>query len=232
MTLLIIAITAVALVSVLSGLDKGVQRLSMVNMALAFILMTFVIIVGPTLLIAKGFFSNIGSYLEYLPALSMPFGREDANYSQGWSAVYWAWWISWSPFVGMFIARVSRGRTVREFLISVMLVPTVVSILWMTAFGETAIHQQLDSGFQGVQNAALELKLFVMLDQLPLATITSVVGIILVIMFFVTSSGSGSLVIDSLTAGGKTDASVSQRAAPALVFLPVLLQDRRCRLVG
>jgi BCCT family betaine/carnitine transporter len=101
----------------------------------------------------------------------------------------------------------------------------------MTAFGETAIHQQLDSGFQGVQNAALELKLFVMLDQLPLATITSV-GVILVIMFFVTSSGSGSLVIDSLTAGGKTDASVSQRAAPALVFLPVLLQDRRCRLVG
>ncbi|WP_110673767.1 BCCT family transporter [Salinicola sp. RZ23] len=217
MTLLIFAITGIALISVLSGLDKGVQRLSMINMGLAFLLLLFVLIVGPTRMIATDFFTNIGSYLEYMPALSMPFDRADEGYSQAWTAVYWAWWISWSPFVGMFIARVSRGRTVREFLISVMLVPTLVSILWMTAFGETAIHQQLVDGFQGVQNAALELKLFVMLDQLPLSTITSVLGIVLVIVFFVTSSDSGSLVIDSITAGGKVDAPTSQRVFWCLI---------------
>ncbi|MGQ7248741.1 BCCT family transporter [Halomonas sp. V046] len=211
MVVLITGVTGLALLSVLAGLDKGVQRLSMVNMALAFLLLFFVIFVGPTLLILGGFLDNIVSYLEYLPALSMPFGREDANYSQGWTAVYWAWWISWSPFVGMFIARVSRGRTVREFLISVMLVPTLVSILWMTAFGGTAIDQMVGSGFQGVQDAALELKLFVMLGELPLSTITSVVGIVLVVVFFVTSSDSGSLVIDSITAGGKVDAPKPQR---------------------
>ncbi|MCM2131949.1 BCCT family transporter [Larsenimonas rhizosphaerae] len=217
MTLLIVAITIVALVSVLSGLDKGVQRLSMINMVMAFLLLGFIIVVGPTMMIATDFFTNIGSYLHYLPALSMPFGREDANFSQGWTAFYWAWWISWSPFVGMFIARVSRGRTVREFLLSVLLVPTLVSVLWMTAFGETAIHQQIASGFQGVQDAALELKLFAMLGQMPLATITSVLGIILVIVFFVTSSDSGSLVIDSITAGGKVDAPTTQRVFWCLI---------------
>ncbi|WP_413615965.1 BCCT family transporter [Halomonas cupida] len=211
LVILIAGITAVALCSVMAGLDKGVQRLSMINMALAFLLLFFIIAVGPTLAIATGFFDNIVSYLEYIPALSMPFGREDANYSQGWTAVYWAWWISWSPFVGMFIARVSRGRTVREFLISVLLVPTLVSILWMTAFGGTAIEQLVSTGFTGVQDAALELKLFEMLNQLPLAAITSSVGIVLVIVFFVTSSDSGSLVIDSITAGGKMNAPKPQR---------------------
>lgn len=217
MAVLVLAITAVALISVLAGLDKGVQRLSMVNMGLAFLLLVFVIAVGPTLMIATDFFANIGSYITHIPALSMPFGREDESYSQGWTAFYWAWWISWSPFVGMFIARVSRGRTVREFLISVLLVPTLVSVLWMTAFGETAINQQLTTGFQGVQDAALELKLFVMLDQLPLSTLTSIVGIVLVIVFFVTSSDSGSLVIDSITAGGKVDAPTSQRVFWCLI---------------
>ncbi|WP_025733268.1 BCCT family transporter [Carnimonas nigrificans] len=217
MTILIVAITIVALISVVSGLDKGVQRLSMINMALAFVLLAFIIAVGPTLMIATDFFTNLASYVQYIPALSMPFGREDESFSQDWTTFYWAWWISWSPFVGMFIARVSRGRTVRQFLLSVILVPTLVSTLWMTAFGETAIHQQLTTGFQGVQDAALELKLFVMLDQLPLATLTSIVGTVLVIVFFVTSSDSGSLVIDSITAGGKVDAPTSQRVFWCLI---------------
>ncbi|MBA1147931.1 BCCT family transporter [Ectothiorhodospiraceae bacterium WFHF3C12] len=217
MTLLIMGITAVALVSVVLGVDKGVQRLSQINMGLAALLLLFVIFVGPTLLIATGFFENLFAYAVNLPALSNPFGREDANFSQGWTAFYWAWWISWSPFVGMFIARVSRGRTVREFLIAVLLVPTVISVLWMTAFGSAAIDQFVNQGFEGVKNAALELQLFEMLGQMPLTSITSFVGIVLVIVFFVTSSDSGSLVIDSITAGGKVDAPKPQRIFWAII---------------
>ncbi len=208
---LILAITGVALVSVLAGLDAGVKRLSEINMVLAALLLVFVIAVGPTLAIATGFFANLAAYVEYLPALSNPVAREDANFSQGWTAFYWAWWISWSPFVGMFIARVSRGRTVREFIVCVLLIPSTVSVLWMTAFGGTAITQIVDTGYQAVAEASLELKLFAMLDVMPLAMITSFVGIVLVIVFFVTSSDSGSLVIDTITAGGKIDAPVSQR---------------------
>ena len=209
--LLIIAITAIALASVVAGLDNGVKRLSQINMGLALALLLFIIIAGPTLAILTGFFDNLGAYLQYLPALSNPIGREDANFSQGWTAFYWAWWISWSPFVGMFIARVSRGRTVREFLVSVLLVPSLVSVLWMTAFGGTAINQLLVDGFTGAQQAGLELKLFSMLGELPLTAITSFIGIVLVIVFFITSSDSGSLVIDTITAGGKVNAPVPQR---------------------
>jgi len=217
MVLLVMGITAVALVSILLGVDKGVQRLSQLNMGLAGLLMLFVIIVGPTLLIATGFFQNLGSYAANVLALSNPFGREDGNFMSGWTAFYWAWWISWSPFVGMFIARVSRGRTVREFLIAVLLVPSVVSVLWMTAFGETAINQYLTTGFEGARNADLELQLFEMLSQLPLTAITSFVGIVLVMVFFITSSDSGSLVIDSITAGGKVDAPKPQRVFWAII---------------
>ena len=207
---LISGITCLALVSVVAGLDAGVKRLSEINMVLAILLLGFVIIVGPTLAIATGFFANLLAYLEYLPALSNPIGRSDANFSQGWTSFYWAWWISWSPFVGMFIARVSRGRTVREFLICVLIIPSAVSVLWMTAFGGTALTL-LEAGHEEIASAALELKLFTMLEQLPLHTITSFVGIVLVIVFFVTSSDSGSLVIDTITAGGKVDAPTPQR---------------------
>ncbi|MHB0776138.1 BCCT family transporter [Halomonas sp. WWR20] len=217
MVILIMGITLVALGSVMAGVDKGVQRLSQVNMVLAFLLLLFVIIVGPTLMIATGFFENLASYITHLPALSNPFGREDANFSEGWTAFYWAWWVSWSPFVGMFIARVSRGRTVREFLIAVLLVPSLVSVLWMTAFGGTAIHQLVASGFEGVRDADLELQLFTMLGQLPWTAITSFIGIVLVMVFFITSSDSGSLVIDTITAGGKVDAPKPQRVFWALI---------------
>ena len=209
--LLIIVITLIAIGSIIRGLDGGVKVLSEVNMGLAILLLLFIVIAGPTVAILTGFFDNLLAYGQYLPALSMPFGREDANFSQGWTAFYWAWWISWSPFVGMFIARVSRGRTVREFLIGVLIVPTLLSVLWMTALGGTAIGQVVNDGFTAVQDAALELKLFEMLTQLPLTAITSFVGIILVVVFFITSSDSGSLVIDTIAAGGKTNAPVIQR---------------------
>ena len=209
--ILITAITAVALISVVRGLDGGVKILSELNMGLAFLLLLFVLFVGPTVAILMLFWDSLVAYAVNLVPLSMPFGREDVNYSQGWTAFYWAWWISWSPFVGMFIARVSRGRTVREFVVCVLLIPSLVCVLWMAVFGGTAIMQVVQDGFTAARDAPLELKLFEMLSQLPLAQITSFIGITLVIVFFVTSSDSGSLVIDTITAGGKIDAPMPQR---------------------
>ncbi len=210
MVVLVVGITAIALTSVVKGLDAGVKRLSEINMGLAALLLAFVLLFGPTLHLVRSFVANLGAYGEYLPALSAPFGRSDANFAQGWTAFYWAWWISWSPFVGMFIARVSRGRTVREFIVSVLLIPSLVSVIWMTVFGNSAIYL-VEKGVQSIGEAALELKLFVLLEQLPLTGLTSLVGIILVIVFFTTSSDSGSLVIDTITAGGKVDAPLAQR---------------------
>ena len=209
--LLVIGITMIALVSVLAGLEAGVKRLSEFNMSLAALLLLFVIVVGPTFVILSGFFANLGAYIEYLPALANPVGREDAGFSQTWTAFYWAWWISWSPFVGMFIARVSRGRTVREFLISVLLIPSMACVLWMSVFGGTAISQVVQDSYMAAVQADLPLQLFSMLDALPLAGITSFIAIILVVVFFITSSDSGSLVIDTIAAGGKVDAPTPQR---------------------
>lgn len=209
--LLITGITAIATVSVLRGLDGGVKVLSEINMGLAFLLLAFVLLVGPTLAILSTFGSSLLAYVEYLPGLSNPIGREDVNFMQGWTSFYWAWWISWSPFVGMFIARVSRGRSVREFLTCVLLIPSLVCVLWMSVFGGMAIDQVISDGYTAAQEAELPRQLFAMLDALPLAGITSLIGIVLVIVFFVTSSDSGSLVIDTITAGGKVDAPAPQR---------------------
>ncbi|WP_417628744.1 BCCT family transporter [Pararhodobacter aggregans] len=208
---LIALITGAALFSVLRGLDGGVKLLSEVNLVLAAVLVLFILFAGPTLTLFGDLVDNVGAYASELIPLSNPFGREDANFSQGWTAFYWAWWISWSPFVGMFIARVSRGRTVREFITCVLLIPTAVSIVWMTVLGGAALDQLIVEGFTGAQDAALELKLFEMLTQMPLTFIASLLSIVLVIVFFVTSSDSGSLVIDTITAGGKVDAPVAQR---------------------
>ncbi|RKF16678.1 BCCT family transporter [Roseovarius spongiae] len=211
LVLLITGITAIALFSVVRGLDGGVKLLSELNMGLAALLLVFTLIVGGPILLLTFFADSLWAYLQNLIPLSNPFGREDTNFVQGWTAFYWAWWISWSPFVGMFIARVSRGRSVREFLICVLLIPSLVCVLWMSVFGGTAITQVVNDGYTAAADAALELKLFHMLEPLPLATLTSTIGIILVVVFFVTSSDSGSLVIDTITAGGKVDAPVSQR---------------------
>lgn len=209
--ILISAITAVALISVLRGLDGGVKILSEINMGLAGLLALFTLLVGPTVFLLAFFWDSLKAYVEFLPALANPFGREDLNFSQGWTAFYWAWWISWSPFVGMFIARVSRGRSVREFIICVLLIPSIVCVAWMSIFGGTAIHQVITDNFTGAQDAELPRQLFQMLGELPLASVTSFIGIVLVIVFFVTSSDSGSLVIDTITAGGKVDAPATQR---------------------
>jgi len=215
MVVLIVCITAVALVSVMMGLDGGVKRLSELNMVLAALLLIFVIFVGPTLAILTGFADGLFNYIVQVVPLSNWIGREDTDFLHGWTTFYWAWWISWSPFVGMFIARVSKGRTVREFVICVLIIPTLACVLWMAAFGGTAIEQYVADGYTGVTDTIAawtpELSLFKMLEPLPMAGVLSFVGIVLVIVFFVTSSDSGSLVIDTITAGGKVDAPVAQR---------------------
>ncbi|SUZ32520.1 Glycine betaine/proline betaine transporter BetS [Roseibaca ekhonensis] len=214
---LIAIITGMALISVLRGLDGGVKILSEINMGLALLLMVFVLLVGPTLVLLGNVLGNIGAYFSEVVSLSNPVGREDDGFRQGWTAFYWAWWISWSPFVGMFIARVSRGRSVREFITCVLIIPTLASAIWMTTFGGTAIQQLIDNASEAavfsyvIDSYVPELSLFGMLSELPLASITMVIAIVLVIVFFVTSSDSGSLVIDTITAGGKINAPVSQR---------------------
>ena len=213
---LVAVITMLALGSVVAGLDAGVKLLSEINMGLAVLLLIFVIAVGPTVAIMTGFFSSLGAYVQELPALANPFGREDLNFSQGWTGFYWAWWISWSPFVGMFIARVSRGRTVREFLVSVLLVPSLACALWMSVFGGTAILQVVNDGYRAAADADLPLQIFQMLDVLPLSQITSLLAIVLVVVFFVTSSDSGSLVIDVIASGGKVSSPLPQRVFWAL----------------
>ncbi len=215
--ILIAAITGVALISVLRGLDGGVKVLSEINMVIALLLLLFVLFAAGAVTILGDFVAGLGAYLKEVVPLSNPFGREDTGYMQGWTAFYWAWWISWSPFVGMFIARVSRGRTVREFITCVLIIPSLVCLLWMAVFGGAAIDQVLsDPAGSAVKAQVIDsynppLSLFAMLESLPLAAITSTIGIVLVIVFFVTSSDSGSLVIDTITAGGKVDAPVPQR---------------------
>jgi choline/carnitine/betaine transport len=218
--LLIAIITGMATMSVVAGLDAGVKRLSQININLALIFMLFIIVVGPTLFIFSAFTQSLGEYVAVLPQLS--FWNEafsGTDWQQGWTIFYWGWWISWSPFVGMFIARVSKGRSVREIVLGVMAFPTLLSALWMSVFGGTAINLQLE-GVRDVATAVNEnvaTALFDMLQAFPLSQVTSFVGIVLVISFFVTSSDSGSLVVDHLTSGGKLDSPKPQRVFWAIM---------------
>ncbi|MAZ83152.1 MAG: glycine/betaine ABC transporter [Hoeflea sp.] len=212
--ILIIVITMAALTSVLLGMDAGVKRLAEINMWLAFALFLFVLFVGPTMVLLGRFGGTMVEYVTNYVALSNPFGREDTGYMHGWTTFYWAWWIAWSPFVGMFIARVSRGRTVREFIICVLLLPSLVCALWMSVFGGMAL-EQLAAGYEGAKDVVVayrpELSFFRMIDQFPFYSIVAPISLVLIVVFFVTSSDSGSLVIDTITAGGKMDAPVAQR---------------------
>jgi len=209
---IIIGVTILAIVSVVRGIDGGVKLISNINMLLAIVLVVFVALV--TLAVSMGTIpTTVMGYVENIIPLSNPHGREDEAWMHGWTVFYWAWWISWSPFVGMFIARVSRGRTVREFLTAVLIIPTLVTILWMSVFGGVAIDQIMNNvgelGTNGLTDVSLAM--FQMFDQLPLGNVLSMIAVVLVLVFFITSSDSGSLVIDSITAGGKVDAPVPQR---------------------
>lgn len=216
--ILIAVITGLAIISVVRGMDGGVKLLSNINMVLAALLLAFVFITGPTLNIVAGFGTTIVSYAEYAIPLSNWIGRDDKDWYHDWTIFYWAWWVSWSPFVGMFIARISKGRSIRQFLSVVLIVPTIVAIIWFTTFGVTAM-EQVKTGVGQLTGGITEapLVLFQMLENMPLPYVASTLAIILLIVFFVTSSDSGSLVIDSITAGGRTDAPVSQRIFWAII---------------
>jgi len=209
---IIIVVTIVALLSIMRGIHGGVRVLSNINLIFAALLLLFVMIAGGLLAFLANAGTTIAGYVQYMLPLSNPVGREDETFYHGWTIFFWAWWISWSPFVGMFIARVSRGRTVRQFVTAVLLVPTLVTVVWMSAFGGAGVDQAregIGALADGISDSSLAL--FQMLEHLPFTAITSFLAIALVLVFFITSSDSGSLVIDSITSGGKTDAPQSQR---------------------
>ncbi|MBD1574022.1 BCCT family transporter [Vibrio sp. S17_S38] len=216
--IVIFVVTLLAAVSVYRGIDGGVKLVSNLNMIVAFILLVFIICVSFGT-VSHTIPETAMSYIENILPLSNPFGRTDTDWMHGWTVFYWAWWMSWSPFVGMFIARVSRGRTVREFIIAVLLLPTFITTIWMGTFGGVGIEQIVDKvgvlGEQGFTDVTMAM--FQMFDALPMSNVISVVGIVLILVFFISSSDSGSLVIDSITAGGKIDAPVPQRLFWALI---------------
>lgn len=217
--ILITLITIAATGSVVAGLSSGVKRLSEINIVLAGLFLLFIIIVGPTLFIVDSFVQNLGSYLQNFFELSFwTETYQQSDWQNSWTVFYWAWWVSWSPFVGMFIARISRGRTLKEFVLGVLIVPTLLTFLWLSAFGGSALFLELNSlaDIGGAVKENVATSLFVLLEQFPISQVTSMVGVILVTSFFVTSSDSGSLVVDSLTAGGKLEAPVAQRIFWAL----------------
>ncbi|MBP2281190.1 choline/glycine/proline betaine transport protein [Psychrobacter sp. PL15] len=209
-------ITAAALVSVLAGMDKGVKRLSILNMVLATALMVFVFIVGPTIFILNAFMENTGSYLGNIVERTFSLqAYESSNWMGSWTLFIFAWTIAWAPFVGLFIAKISRGRTIREFVFGVMLVPTFFTFFWFAVFGDTALHMIMVDGYTSLigdvqDNQAIAL--FKLLENLPFTEFVSSLTILLIITFFVTSSDSGSLVIDSLAAGGRSDTPWWQRS--------------------
>ncbi len=210
--IIIAGITSVAVISVVRGLEGGVKVLSNFNMILALILLVFVVFAGSLSHFLMGLGKTALAYVQNIAPLSNWIGRTDEKFYTGWTVFYWAWWISWAPFVGMFIARISKGRTIREFLIAVLLVPTALTAAWMQAFGGNALLQiQNNVGELTKGLTEVSLATFQMLANLPMTSITSFIGIVLVLVFFVTSSDSGSLVVDSITAGGKLDAPVPQR---------------------
>ena len=215
---LIALITAAATISVVTGLDKGIRRLSQTNLILAAGLLIFVAVVGPTVLLISAYFENLGNYAaNFFNTLfvSGTYGDEDLQGFLGaWTLFYWAWWISWAPFVGMFIARISRGRTIREFTLGVLLVPTLVSFLWFTVMGNTAMDLQAAGEvdiFGAMEEGGDPVAMFAMLEHFPIAAVTGVIAMLVVIVFFVTSSDSGSFVIDILSSGGDPDPPVPTR---------------------
>ncbi|ADH85754.1 choline/carnitine/betaine transporter [Desulfurivibrio alkaliphilus AHT 2] len=219
--ILIAVITAIATVSVALGLDAGIRRLSLLNMILAAALLAFVLVAGPTVFLLQTMVQNTGMYISSLFEMTFNlYAYEPTDWIGGWTLFYWGWWIAWAPFVGMFIARVSRGRTIREFVVGVLLVPVGFTFMWMTFFGDTALHMIMIQGLAALSEAVAadtSVALFQFFEHLPLSSITALIATLLVITFFVTSSDSGSLVVDILTSGGADESHTWQRIFWALV---------------
>ncbi|MDX1301293.1 BCCT family transporter [Photobacterium sp.] len=213
---LIAIITLFAMISLLLGLEGGIKRLSNINMTLAVTLLIFVLLVGPSVFILQTFVQNTGSYLSEIVNNTFNLYAYDPkeDWIGGWTLLYWGWWMSWSPFVGMFIARVSRGRTIRQFIVGVLFIPAGFTFLWMTVFGNTAIHEISTNAGQYLADAVnddVSVALFVFFEHMPFSSVLSALAVMLIITFFVSSSDSGSFVIDTLTSGGSEHPPVWQR---------------------
>ncbi len=201
--IIIIIVTVLFIMSAWSGISKGIKYLSNTNMVLAGLLLLLIVIVGPTLLIFNTFTDTIGSYVQNIVRMSFnaaPVDTELRSWIDGWTIFYWAWWISWSPFVGVFIARVSRGRTIREFLIGVLLLPSIISFFWFSAFGATAMDVQMKG--TDLTGLLTEETLFAVFNELPLSMILSIIAILLVSVFFITSADSATFVLGMQTSFG------------------------------
>lgn len=213
--ILIISITALATLSVATGLDKGIKILSEANLVLAVVLLGLVLAMGPTVLLLQSLVENTGGYFsEIVNKTFNLYAYEQTDWLGGWTLLYWGWWIAWSPAVGIFIARISRGRTIREFITGILLVPTGFTFMWMTVFGNTSIDMIMHGGMTSLAetvSADSSLALFAFLEHFPFSTLLSIVAVFMVILFFVTSADSGSLVIDMLASGGQTDTPLWQR---------------------
>jgi len=213
--MIIVFIIAMALISVCSGLDKGIKRLSQLNMIMAVGLLFFVLIAGPSLFLLQALVQNTGAYLSDIVHNTFNlFAYQKTDWLGGWTIFYWAWWLAWSPFVGMFIARISRGRTIREFLIGVLLIPSGFTFAWMTFFGNSAIdliHVQGVTQLADTVAADSSLALFAFLENLPMTQVISFIGLIMVIIFFVTSCDSGAMVVDMLSSYGENNTPLWQR---------------------
>ena len=215
---IIAVITALATFSLLAGLDKGIRRLSEVNMGLAMVLLVFVLAIGPTAFLMDSFVQNLGYYIDNFFKIglwteSFVGVKDDSNWQNMWTVFYYAWWIAWSPFVGIFIARVSKGRTITEFILGVVLVPSLLTFLWMSVFGGSALYFELlgDHSITSAVNENVATAIFKLLEKYPFVTISSGLAILLTTSFFVTSSDSGSMVVDTLTSGGRHDAPRIQK---------------------
>ncbi|GLX84561.1 choline transporter [Thalassotalea loyana] len=213
--IIMLAITCLASVSVATGLDKGIKILSEINMGLAVLLMLLIFVVGPTLFLLQAYVQNIGNYLSDIVSNTFNlFAYEKKSWIGGWTIFYWGWWLAWAPFVGLFIAKISKGRTIREFVLGVLIVPTAFTLLWMTIFGNSAISLIVDQGFARLgemisENSAVGL--FVFLESLPWSMALTGLSILMIVIFFVTSCDSGALVIDMLCSNGRNDTPVWQR---------------------
>jgi len=208
-------ITALAVISVMSGLDKGIRRLSEANMILAVILLGLIFVLGPTVFLLQAYLQNIGDYLADIVHNTFNlFAYKKTSWIGGWTIFYWGWWLAWAPFVGLFIARISRGRTIREFILGVMLIPTVFTLLWMTIFGNSAIDLVYDQGVVALGEMVSKdssVALFVFLENFPLATVLSFFSVLMIVIFFVTSCDSGAMVVDMLCSHGRNDTPLWQR---------------------
>ncbi|MGB7654741.1 MAG: BCCT family transporter [Novosphingobium sp.] len=210
--LALIAVMAfITFLSVRGGIDRGIRILSEINMWMALALLVFILVTGSALVLLTDLARNTYEYLRYLPALSNPVGRSDLGFYRDWSVYYWAWWISWAPFVGTFMARISLGRTVREFIAGAMIAPSVLGIIWLTIFGDASIAGIVSGTGAALTSASLETQLFVLLGTLPWAQVTSFAAVVLILVFFVTGWDSGTLVIDCMTSGGRTDTPLRQK---------------------